>query len=101
MAGGDAALEPTAAGNGIEDAGPVPLVDVDRDARPDADSADLDVAIEYAPALLAVIRIAATGEGGHAIVPLIERGWEAARAWVMCHGNMRPKAGATSRGGSG
>jgi len=44
---------------------PAPSVDVDRDASALADGADLDVAVEDAPALVVGVVVAAAGEGRH------------------------------------
>jgi hypothetical protein len=54
-------------GAGIETTIPSPLVDVDGHAGADADCADSDVAIVDAPGLQLGVRIAATGEGLHAL----------------------------------
>ncbi len=58
-------LERAAAGDRIEAACRALLVSADQYAGANADGADLDVAIEHAPALFVGIRITAAGEDGH------------------------------------
>ena len=56
---------------GIEATAPMPLVDVDRNAGPLADGADMDVVKIDVPGYAVRIVGAAAGEGGHREVALI------------------------------
>jgi hypothetical protein len=64
----------------VEAATPLPLIDIVRDAGPPADRPDTDVAIEHAPAVMAIAGGAA-GEGGHGLYNRAKKQMaEAARA---------------------